>query len=252
MTATIFQMDKILIGVPVYNEAKHVKPVLQAIGRYADDILVIDDGSTDNTPMALASQPVEVIRHARNRGYGRAMQELLRRAAFDGYGWLITMDCDLQHEPTALPSFFRAIQDNDADVISGSRYMPESGSDGDAPPERQAINRHLTNCINTRLDLQLTDAFCGFKAYRTISCAHLPLDVDGYEFPLQFWVQAVAHGLRIREVPIRLIYNDPTRTFGGPLDDADNRRRVYEQTFKGELDRWMHRLPAPQSSTEVS
>ncbi|MCH2136366.1 MAG: glycosyltransferase family 2 protein [Phycisphaerales bacterium] len=237
-------MDRILIGVPVYNEARHVQPVLEAIGQYADDILVIDDGSTDETPMALARQGVEVIRHARNRGYGRAMQELLRRAAFDGYAWLITMDCDLQHEPAALPAFFQAIRTNDSDVISGSRYMPESGVEGDAPPERQSINRHMTRRVNDRLELGITDAFCGFKAYRTIACSHLPLDCDGYEFPLQFWVQAVAHGLRITELPIRLIYNDPKRSFGGPLDDAANRKKVYEDTFAREVDRWTHRLPS--------
>ncbi len=92
-------MLRTLVGIPVYNEARHVEGVLQAVRQWATDVLVIDDGSTDDTPMELAKQDVEVIRHARNRGYGRAMQELLRRAAFDGYDWLITMDCDFQHEP---------------------------------------------------------------------------------------------------------------------------------------------------------
>ena len=70
------------------------------------------------------------------------------------------------------------------------------------------------------MGLSITDSFCGFKAYRVTACDRLCLSVDGYDFPMQFWVQAVAHGLVIEELPVRLIYNDPTRTFGGPLDDA--------------------------------
>jgi dolichol-phosphate mannosyltransferase len=89
----------------------------------------------------------------------------------------------------------------------------------------------MTRLINERLGLSLTDAFCGFKAYRTAACAPLELDVDGYDFPMQFWVQAARHGLRIQEIPVRLIYNDPDRSFGGPLDDPENRRAVYEATF---------------------
>ena len=90
---------RVLVGVPVYNEQRHVANVLAEIRRYADDVLVIDDGSTDETPMELARLPVEVIRHAENRGYGRSMQDMLRWARFDGFDWLITMDCDEQHEP---------------------------------------------------------------------------------------------------------------------------------------------------------
>src|SRR5262245_57645776 len=65
---------RILVGIPVYNEQGHVAKVLDEVRRHAADVLVVDDGSTDCTPMLLAQQPVEVIRHAENRGYGRSMQ----------------------------------------------------------------------------------------------------------------------------------------------------------------------------------
>jgi dolichol-phosphate mannosyltransferase len=101
----------------------------------------------------------------------------------------------------------------------------------------------LTDELNRRLGLRLTDAFCGFKAYRVAPLADLELDIDGYDFPMQFWVQAAAAGLRIGEIPVRLIYNDPGRSFGGPLDDADNRLAVYRRTFERELIRCAGRLP---------
>ena len=71
----------------------------------------------------------------------------------------------------------------------------------------------------------------------------LHLDIDGYDFPMQFWVQAVAAGLSIEELPVRLIYHDSSRSFGGPLDDPVNRLDVYRKTMHRELHRCSDRLP---------
>lgn len=227
----------ILLGIPVYNEQEHVEKVVGEIRRFADCVLVIDDGSTDETPLLLARQGVEVIRHAANRGYGRSMQDMLRWAKFDGYEWLITMDCDEQHEPAAIPRFIEAIRQDRSDVISGSRYLKLTPDDDSPPEDRRAINATITAELNARLGLALTDAFCGFKAYRVNACDRLSLNVDGYDFPMQFWVQAVARGLRIEELPVRLIYQDPTRTFGGPLNDPVTRMEHYRRTMHDEIKR---------------
>lgn len=234
---------RILLAIPVFNEVKSIDRVLTEVRKYARDVLVIDDGSTDETPLHLARHRVEVIRHAENRGYGRSMQDFLRWGRFDGYDWVITMDCDEQHEPASIPDFVRMIEEDDADVISGSRYMRELPGDDSPPPERRSINAAITHELNERLGLGITDAFCGFKAYRVQACAALPLTVDGYDFPMQFWVQSVAHGLRIREIPVRLIYNDPNRSFGGPLDDPVRRRATYRCTLHREL--WSNRARLP-------
>lgn len=224
-----------LVAIPVYNEQKYVDSVLQEVRRYAQDILVIDDGSTDETPLLVARQPVEVIRHAANRGYGRCMRDAFRWAACYGYDWLITMDCDLQHEPASLPVFDAAIRANDVDLVSGSRYS-QMGYEQDLPPaDRRSINATMTAMINETLGLEITDAFCGFKAYRVNSVHSLSFNESGYAFPLQFWVQAAAHHLRVKEVPIRLIYHDPNRSFGGLLDDAGHRLSHYKHVFALEL-----------------
>ncbi|MCH2142205.1 MAG: glycosyltransferase family 2 protein [Phycisphaerales bacterium] len=232
-----------LLGIPVFNEAASVDAVLTEVLGYTSEVLVIDDGSTDATPRLLASHPVEVIRHANNRGYGRSMQDMLRWAAVDGYDWLITMDCDRQHEPASIPAFTRAILDDDADVISGSRYLAECADQDAPPPDRREINSELTALLNERLNLCITDAFCGFKAYRVQNCAELRLDVDGYDFPMQFWAEAYCAGLRIRELPVRLIYTDQSRSFGGPLDDPVHRRQVYHATLEKALQRCQPEAP---------
>lgn len=230
-----------LVAIPVFNEERYVSRVLDEVRRYADDILVIDDGSTDQTPNLLARQPVDVIHHAYNRGYGRSLMDAFRWASCYGFDWLITMDCDEQHEPASLPSFYEAIRRDNADIISGSRYLHlrrGGGHDGDdAPADRRAINQTITQLINETLRLSLTDAFCGYKAYRVAALPELSLDEPGYAFPLQFWVRAAAKGLRISEIPVRLIYNDPNRSFGGPLDDAAHRLAHYREVFERELRR---------------
>lgn len=235
---------RILVGIPVYNEQRYVSRVLAEVKHYAQHVLVIDDGSTDDTPSLLAKQSVEVVRHAENRGYGRSMQDMLRWAEFDGFDWLITMDCDEQHEPAAIPRFIERIRADRADVISGTRYSELSQQDDCPPKDRRAINETITHELNERLGLSLTDAFCGFKAYRVSACRQLELDVDGYEFPMQFWVQAAANDLRIEELPVRLIYNDPSRSFGGPLDEPTRRLQHYRATLHAEIARCSDRLPA--------
>lgn len=234
---------RILVAIPVFNEQQHVTRVLNEVRSYASDILVVDDASTDQTPNLLARQPVDVIRHAVNRGYGRSIRDAFRWADCYNFDGIITMDCDEQHEPTSLPCFQESLRSSKADLISGSRYLGMN-SCGEPPPEdRRAINAEMTALINDRLGLSITDAFCGFKAYRISAIRKLKLNVNGYAFPLQFWVQAAAHGLKIQEVPVQLIYNDPNRSFGGPLDDPQQRRSYYLSVLNQELIRVRNEQP---------
>lgn len=240
---------KTLIAIPVFNEQKYVTKVLDEVRKYASEILVIDDGSTDQTPLLLAQQPVEVIRHARNRGYGQSMIDAFRWAQCQCYcyDWVVTMDCDEQHEPANLPAFFEAMAKDDADIVSGSRYL-DTKRCGDPPPtDRRAINATITKMVNEKLGLELTDAFCGYKAYRVKPLRRLELDETGYAFPLQFWVQAVVNDLRIKELPVRLIYNDPNRSFG-PLNDPEKRLAHYRQVFEKEMAKYPGRFPQAQKA----
>lgn len=237
-----------LIAIPVYNEEQYVAQVLNEVRRYAvGDVLMIDDGSNDDTPVLLARQPVEVIRHAVNRGYGRCIRDAFRWAGCYGYDWLITMDCDLQHEPASLPDFRAVIETDRADVISGSRYLQTQDRQDLPPRDRRAINATVTKMVNETLGLGITDAFCGFKAYRVAAVSRLSFDEPGYAFPLQFWVQAAVHRLRVMEVPVRLIYHDPRRSFGGSLDDAQHRLAHYQQVFDAELAKFPGRLEPVRS-----
>lgn len=237
-----------LVAIPVYNEAKYVPSVIKRVLAQHPDVLVIDDGSTDATPRLLLDYPIEVIRHAKNRGYGSSMRDAFNFAAHEKYDWLITMDCDDQHEPAAIPSFIEAAARDTHDVISGTRYLLASEGQDRPPPDRRQINQTITAELNARISKQLgtllTDSFCGFKAYRVASLKKLRPSVRGYAFPMQFWAQAAAQRLRVKELPVRLIYNDPKRSFGVMLDNAEVRLRHYRRVLHRELLRRSDKLPA--------
>ena len=230
-----------LVAIPVYNEQRYVSRVLAQVLRITDDVLVVDDGSTDGTESILRRTPgISVIRHPRNLGYGRSLMDAFSHAREGDYGWIITMDCDDQHEPARIPAFVERAEQGDVDIVSGSRYLDSLEGDTPAPADRREINRRITHTVNETLRLSLTDAFCGFKAYRVEALARLTLSVPGYAFPMQFWVQAARAGLRVCELPVRLIYHDPTRHFGGWLDDPDARYQHYLDVFHEAL----HARPA--------
>ena len=227
-----------MLAIPVYNEEKHLDAVLDAVGRYTPNVLVIDDGSTDQSKLILARrQDVCAISHHQNCGYGQSIMHGLHFAVGCDFKWVITMDCDLQHEPRQIPDFLKAIEEDDADIISGSRYIQTADEEVSPPADRRKINKIITRSLKETLGLNLTDAFCGFKAYRLEAVSRLELTETGYAFPLEFWVQAAYQKLRVREIPVQLIYNDPQRYFGGELDDPERRLQHYREVFQRALDK---------------
>lgn len=236
-----------LVAIPVYNEEKTVRAVAEHVREHAEHVLLIDDGSTDDTAGEIdrvrRRLGLDVIRHEGNLGYGRSLRDAFARATERGFDWVISMDCDEQHEPDEIPAFMRAIEDDRADIISGSRYLDDTlDPAGEAPTTRRQINRAVTAELNDRLGLSLTDGFCGFKAHRVGTLGRLSLTEDGYAFPMQLWVQLAAVGARIVEHPVRLIYNDPNRTFGGELDDPEHRLNHYRKVMHAEICRHAERL----------
>ena len=232
-------MHRTLTALPVYNEQAHVLDVLREVRKYAADVLVIDDGSSDRTPLLLSeTEGVSVLTHPVNRGYGAALGSAFEYAVDEAYDALVTIDCDGQHEPQLIPELAAALfpqGKEPVDIVSGSRYLQIFDGDTLPPVERRRINVEITEQLNDRLGLQLTDTFCGFKAYRTGALSQLEITESGYAMPLQLWVQAARLGMRITEFPVPLIYLEEERSFGGALDDADHRRAYYQEIIDREL-----------------
>jgi glycosyltransferase involved in cell wall biosynthesis len=225
---------RFLTALPVFNEVNHVDRVLDEVRRYSEDVLVVDDGSSDGTAERLARRrDVAVETHPRNLGYGAALNTAFQYAIEHEFEVLVTIDCDGQHQPCRIPRFVSACRQ--VDLVSGSRYLRRYPGDSEPPAQRLFINKLVTAELNTRLGLNLTDAFCGFKAYRVEALRRLELTETGYAMPLELWAQAASLGWRVIELPVPLIYLDEARSFGGSLDDAQTRLEYYRQVLDRSL-----------------
>lgn len=221
---------RFLTALPVFNEVNHVTSVLDEVLKYSPDVLVVNDGSTDGTADVLARRNnIRVVTHAKNQGYGAALKSAFQYTLDNGFDGLVTIDCDGQHQPSRIPLFVEAAAD--ADIVSGSRYLQAFDGDSLPPADRRRINMMLTEELNRRLGLNLTDAFCGFKAYRASALETFHVTDLGYAMPLELWVQIAHAGLKVVELPVPLIYLDEKRSFGGSLDDAKTRLQYYHQVL---------------------
>jgi dolichol-phosphate mannosyltransferase len=223
--------------MPVYNEATTVERVLDAVrAYYSGPVIVVDDGSTDGTTEVLARRAdISVVRVADNCGYGCALRIGFDVARELGIGHLITMDCDGQHEPAHIPQFLDALSGG-ADIVSGSRYLADLGAQDEPPKDRRRINESVTAFINEATGWSLTDAFCGFKAYRMSSLAQLSLTEAGYAMPLELWAKAWRAGMAVTEIPVERIYCSHDRSFGEALDDPEVRLAYYRDVWSRALE----------------
>jgi glycosyltransferase involved in cell wall biosynthesis len=221
---------QVLTAIPIFNEERHLEGVLHEVRRYCSDILVIDDGSTDRTPELLARQEgLRIVTHPQNRGYGAALISAFEYVKQHPFDVLVTIDCDGQHQPARIPLLTELI--GDADIVSGSRYLREFRQDTVPPEDRRFINQTITQELNERFGLHITDAFCGFKAYRTSVLERFRITETGWGMPLELWVQAARLEVRIKEVGVPRVYLDLNRSFGAGLDDSSERLAYYRRVI---------------------
>ncbi len=225
-----------LIALPAFNESKDIGFIISQIKeKYDLDILVIDDGSTDGTQEQLSKiDNINTIVHKKNLGYGQSIIDAFNYGNLNGYDSIITMDCDGQHITDEVQIFLTQIENYD--IVSGSRYLIQKNKfNPQIPPDRYSINMEITKKLNETTALNLTDSFCGFKAYKTAALEKMRLTENGYGMPLQLWIQAWKLELNIKETPVKLVYNNPDKCFNGELDDPKKRINYYNEIINNEL-----------------
>jgi glycosyltransferase involved in cell wall biosynthesis len=223
---------RLLTAIPVYNEERHLEQVLHEVRRHSPNLLIVNDGSTDRTAELLDQQSdLRIVTHPHNRGYGAALISAFDYFLASDFDILVTMDCDGQHEPSRIPVLLEAL-DSKTDIVSGSRYLRDFRQRSlPTPADRMQINQIITAELNERFGLNLSDAFCGFKAYRRCPLTRLHITETSWGMPLQLWVQAAWHGLHVKEVAVPRVYLDPHRAFGGVLNDAHERLAYYRRVI---------------------
>lgn len=208
---------KPLVVLPTYNEAENIVEVLDLVREALPgaDVLVVDDGSPDGTAELAQSWGeerggVEVLRLPEKSGLGSAYRAGFAYGLANGYGTLIEMDSDLQHDPSMLPALVHAVEDG-ADLAIGSRYVPGGRVPG-WKWSRRTISRAGNLYAAAVLGMPVRDSTAGFRAYSADALRAMSLEdvrADGYGFQIEMARNVVSAGGRVVEVPI--IFGDRQR-----------------------------------------
>ena len=199
----------IVIGIPAYNEERSIAKVVLDAQRYADVVMVCDDGSSDLTGKIAERLGAIVVRHDENRGYGAAMQSLFKEAKRLDADVLVTLDGDGQHDADKTPLMIQPILDDKADVVVGSRFLDGAQKDGDngLPFYRRLGIKAITKLTTAASKCNVTDAQNGCRAYSRTALEKLSLLENGMGVSVEVLLKAKEQGLRLVEAPLECNYS---------------------------------------------
>ncbi len=195
-------MTKICAIIPAYNEEKSLGSVLKKIKNHNIDVIVIDDGSTDNTAAIAERENAYLVRHASNEGKGKALRDGFRLALEKGYELIITLDADGQHDVDEIPSFINKIRDSDADIIVGNRLHSPNGM----PAYRIFINRFFSKITSKVCKRHIPDAACGYKIIKRDILESITLDINDFHIDHEILIRAAKAGFKVDSIDIKCIY----------------------------------------------
>ena len=195
---------KTCLLLPAYNESSTIGPIIKDAGLFIGRIMVIDDGSSDNTADVARAHGAIVLKHTRNRGKGRALRTGFEYALQDGYELIATMDGDGQHDPMDLPRFFDHFRRTRPDILVGGRFKERSRM----PLHRRLNNWLVSNVGSALCGQKVPDFQSGYRFVKAEVLKNIPLETERYETESELLIKAGRLGFRIESTPIITIYGD--------------------------------------------
>ena len=206
---------KILVCIPAFNEAESISEVIRMSLKYASEVLVYDDGSTDGTYQVAISSGATAIRNPKNRGYGVAIRSLFREAKQKKVDIMITIDSDGQHDPSQIPDFLKAM-DQGFDIVIGSRFL--RNEDKQKVPKFRSLGiKTITKVTKVASYGKITDSQSGFRAYSNNALSKIDLFEDGMAVSTEILLRASENKLLITEVPITIKYDMKDTSTHNPI-----------------------------------
>ena len=197
-----------LVCIPAFNEEHFIGKLIKNCLKYADQVVVCDDGSVDNTYEIADAAGANVIRHEKNCGKGEAFQSLFQFARHSNVDVIVTIDGDGQFLPEEIPKLVKKIESNEADVVIGYRF------DGAAemPNYRKFGNKMLDKMTNMATELSVRDTQSGFRAYSKNIIKLIDFKKKGFGVDTEILINAAKNGARISEEKVSVIYHTGSQT----------------------------------------
>ncbi len=201
---------KVVVVMPAYNAGRTLRMTYTELPQESVDmVILVDDGSTDDTVAVARELNLKLFLHDRNYGYGANQKTCYTEALRAGADIVVMVHPDYQYDPRLLPEIVKPIQDGSADVVLGSRLKSGSALSGGMPWWKYVSNRFLTGVENLVFGLHLSEYHTGYRAYRreVLETVNFQLNADKFIFDQEIMAQFIEAGFRIAEVPV------PTRYF---------------------------------------
>ena len=196
-----------LVCIPAYNAEKKIGDVVKKSLEYVDEVIVCDDGSTDNTAKIASQSGALVISHKKNQGYGAALITMFEHARKEDTDVMITLDGDGQHDPEEIPLFLKSLEEKNVDVVIGSRFLNNKKM---PPAYRKAGIKIITSAVKLGNKLKITDAQSGYRAYSKKAIEAIRITETGMAASTEILHKISNKGLTILEVPINISYEEKT------------------------------------------
>ena len=194
------------IVIPVFNEEKNIQTTLEDLKQYDYTIVIVDDGSKDNTVKIVEGMSIKVLKHKVNRGQGAALQTGTTYAVEQGADIIVHFDGDGQFLAKEIKDLIEPIKFEDLDITLGSRFL---GANKGMPWLKKYLIHPISRIINTILTgIKLTDVHCGFRALSKQAAQQICITQDGMSHGTEIISQIKRYRLKYREVPITVIYKE--------------------------------------------
>ena len=203
---------KSIVIIPAFNEEVAISSIVKRSMKYVNEVLVVDDGSTDRTSQIAKDAGARVIKHYNNLGKGVSLKDAF--AEVKGYDIVVTIDGDGQHNPDEIPNLVRPIMEGRADLVNGSRYL--DGFDDETPAYRRVGQRVLDIATNVTSGTHVTDSQSGFRAFSGKTIPYFRFRDTGFGIESEMLADAVENNFRIVEVPITVRYDVENSSTKGP------------------------------------
>ena len=211
----------IFLVIPAYNEGRVLAATIRGLLPCGYSIVVVDDGSSDNTAAILRDLPVHYVRHPVNLGQGAALQTGMDYALAQGAEFLVHFDADGQHPAEGIPSLLAPLRRGECDVAVGSRFLdPENVKL--IPRGRRLLLRGAVLISGILTNLWLSDAHNGFRALPRAAAQKIRLRENGFAHATEFLDAVRRARLRLQEVPVAIRYTDYSQAKGQPASNSVN------------------------------